>query len=222
VTPIVKICGLSSAATVETALAAGATAVGFVFFSKSPRNVGYEQARALGDQARGHARIVALSVDADDDALARIVEWLSPDILQLHGRETPSRVAEIRERFGRPTMKAIGVAAPADFAAATSYQTVSDFLLIDAKPPKNASLPGGNGLAFDWALARDFHPRTPWLLSGGLDPVNVAEAIALTGALGVDVSSGVESAPGVKDEGKIRAFIAAARGAFQRATEGVG
>ena len=221
-TPIVKICGLSSATTLDAALAAGATMVGFVFFAKSPRNIGYEQARALGAQVRGRARIVALTVDADDDALARIVEWLSPDILQLHGREAPSRVTEIRQRFGRPTMKAIGVAAPADFAAAAPYDGVADFLLIDAKPAKNALLPGGNGRAFDWALARDFRPRTPWLLSGGLDPDNVAEAITLTGARGVDVSSGVESAPGVKDESKIRALIAAARGAFQRAAEGVG
>jgi phosphoribosylanthranilate isomerase len=221
-TPIAKICGLSSATTLDAALAAGATMVGFVFFPKSPRNIGYEQARALGAQVRGRARIVALTVDADDDALARIVEWLSPDILQLHGRETPSRVTEIHQRFGRPTMKAIGVAAPADFAAAAPFDGVADFLLIDAKPAKNALLPGGNGLAFDWALARDFRPRTPWLLSGGLDPDNVAEAITLTGARGVDVSSGVESAPGVKDESKIRAFIAAARGAFQRAAEGVG
>src|SRR5271165_6053777 len=220
-TPIVKICGLSSAATVEAALAAGATMVGFVFFPKSPRNIGYEQARALGAQARGRARIVALSVDADDDALARIVETLSPEILQLHGRETPSRVTEICERFGRPTMKAIGVAAPADFAAAAPYDRVADFLLIDAKPPKNALLPGGNGLAFDWALAQGFSPKRPWLLSGGLDPDNVTEAIAETGAIGVDVSSGVESAPGVKDETRIRAFIAAAREAFQRAAEGV-
>jgi phosphoribosylanthranilate isomerase len=221
-TPIAKICGLSSATTLEVALAAGATMVGFVFFPKSPRNIGYEHARALGAQVRGRARIVALTVDADDAALARIVEWLSPDILQLHGREPPSRVTEIRQRFGRPTMKAIGVAAPSDFAAAAPYDGVADFLLIDAKPAKNALLPGGNGLAFDWALARDFRPRTAWLLSGGLDSDNVAEAITLTGARGVDVSSGVESAPGVKDENKIRAFIAAARGAFARAAEGVG
>ena len=221
-TPIAKICGLSSAATLEVALAAGATMVGFVFFPKSPRNIGYEQARALGAQVRRRARIVALTVDADDAALARIVEWLSPDILQLHGREPPSRVTEIRQRFGRPTMKAIGVAAPSDFAAAAPYDGVADFLLIDAKPAKNALLPGGNGLAFDWALARDFRPRTAWLLSGGLDPDNVAEAITLTGARGVDVSSGVESAPGVKDESKIRSFITAARGAFARAAEGVG
>ena len=220
-TPIVKICGLSTAATLEAALAAGADMAGFVFFPKSPRHVGYETARALGAQARGRARIVALSVDADDDALGRIIEALAPDILQLHGRESPSRVGEIRQRFGRPTMKAIGVAAPEDFAAAAPYDGVADFLLIDAKPPRDAALPGGNGLAFDWRLARRFSPKRPWLLSGGLDSDNVAEAIASAGAFGVDVSSGVESAPGVKDEMKIRAFIAAARSAFARATEGV-
>jgi len=220
-TPIVKICGLSTAPTLEAALAAGADMAGFVFFPKSPRHVGYETARALGAQARGRARIVALSVDADDDALGRIIEALSPDILQLHGRETPSRVGEIRQRFGRPTMKAIGVAAAEDFAAAARYDGVADFLLIDAKPPRDAILPGGNGLAFDWRLARRFSPKRPWLLSGGLDSDNVAEAIASAGVFGVDVSSGVESAPGVKDEMKIRAFIAAARSAFARATEGV-
>jgi phosphoribosylanthranilate isomerase len=220
-TPVVKICGLSTAATLEAALAAGADMAGFVFFPKSPRHVGYETARALSAQARGRARIVALSVDADDDVLDRIVEALSPDILQLHGGETPSRVGEIRQRFGRPTMKAIGVAAPEDFAAAAPYDGVADFLLIDAKPPRDAVLPGGNGLAFDWRLARRFSPKRPWLLSGGLDADNVAEAIASAGAFGVDVSSGVENAPGVKDEMKIRAFIAAARGAFAHATEGV-
>ena len=219
-TPIVKICGLSTANTLEAALKAGADVVGFVFFAKSPRHVGFEAARALGAQARGRARIAALSVDADDDALARIVEALAPDILQLHGRETPARVKEVGLRFACATMKAVGVAAPDDLAAADRYDGVADFLLIDAKPPKDAVLPGGNGLPFDWRLARDFAPRTRWLLSGGLDPGNVAEAIALTGARGVDVSSGVESAPGIKDEAKIVAFVAAAREAFARATEG--
>src|SRR5208283_2625133 len=208
-TPIVKICGLSTAPTLEAALAAGADMAGFVFFPKSPRHIGYEAARTLSAQARGRARIVALSVDADDETLARIVESLAPDILQLHGRESPSRVTEIRERFGRPAMKAIGVATAADFAAAAPYNNAADFLLIDAKPPKGAALPGGNGLAFDWRLAQGFSPKRPWLLSGGLDPDNVADAIAETGAIGVDVSSGVESAPGVKDEMRIKAFIAA-------------
>jgi phosphoribosylanthranilate isomerase len=221
-TPIVKICGLSSAPAVEAALRAGADVVGFVFFARSPRHVAFEAARALGARARGRARIAALSVDADDEALARIVEALAPDVLQLHGRETPARVKEIGRRFACATMKAVGVAAPGDLAAAARFDDVADFLLIDAKPPKDAALPGGNGLPFDWRLARGFSPRTPWLLSGGLDPGNVAEAIALTGARGVDVSTGVESAPGVKDEGKIAAFVAAAREAFARSKEPIG
>ncbi len=220
-TPIVKICGLSTSATLEAALAAGADMVGFVFFPRSPRCIGLETARSLGAQARGRAQIVALSVDADDDTLSLIVKALEPDLLQLHGRESPSRVKAIAARFGRSTMKAVGVAAPEDLAAARAYDGVADMLLIDAKPPKGAVLPGGNGLPFDWRLARDFSALAPWLLSGGLDAANVAEAIALTGARGVDVSSGVESAPGIKDEGKIAAFVAAARSSFARATAGV-
>jgi|SRR5271166_1630154 len=219
--PFVKICGLSTAASLEAALAAGAHMVGFVFFAKSPRNVSLKAARGLGERARGRARIVALTVDADDDALDAIVESLDPEVLQLHGRESPARVAAIRRRYGRAVMKAVGVGAPADFAAAAPYESVADYLLIDAKPARDAALPGGNGRAFDWRLAADFRPARPWLLSGGLDPVNVAEAIARTGARGVDVSSGVESAPGVKDGAKIAAFVAAARGAFARAAEGV-
>jgi len=220
--PIVKICGLSTSATLAAALDAGADMVGFVFFPKSPRHVDWGKARALGGQARGRAKIVALTVDADDDALKRIVDALSPDVLQLHGGESPARVKRIGELCARPTMKAIGVAARDDFAAAKPYEDVADMLLIDAKPPKDAALPGGNGLPFDWGLARNFAPRRPWLLSGGLDPDTVAAAIALTGARGVDVSSGVERAPGVKDEAKIRTFVAAARSAFARAAEGVG
>ena len=219
--PIVKICGLSTSATLAAALDAGADMVGFVFFPKSPRHVDWATARALGREARGRAKIVALSVDADDDALKRIVDALSPDVLQLHGRESPARVKRIGELCARPTMKAIGVSAREDLAAAEPYEGVADMLLIDAKPPKDAALPGGNGLPFDWGLARDFAPRRPWLLSGGLDPDTVAAAIALTGARGVDVSSGVERAPGVKDEGKIKAFVAAARSAFARAAVGV-
>jgi phosphoribosylanthranilate isomerase len=220
-TAFIKICGLSTPATLEAALEAGANMVGFVFFPKSPRHVDAETARRLGAQARGRALIAALSVEADDDALERIVEALSPDILQLHGRESPSRVSEIQERFGRRTMKAIGVAASADFAAAAPYDSVADFLLIDAKPPEDAAVPGGNGRAFDWPIARSFSPKRPWLLSGGLDPANVNEAILKTGASGVDVSSGVESAPGVKDEGRIKTFVAAAQLAFARAAAGV-
>jgi phosphoribosylanthranilate isomerase len=220
-TPTVKICGLSTALTLDAALEAGVDMVGFVFFSKSPRHIDWATARTLGRQARGHAKIVALSVDADDDTLKRIVEALSPDLMQLHGSETPARVKEIGVLFVRPTMKAIGVATRADLAAAQAYDGVSDYLLIDAKPPKGAALPGGNGRPFDWRLTQNFHAPVPWLLSGGLDPDNVAAAIALSGARGVDVSSGVESAPGVKDPAKIKAFVAAARRAFARVPAGV-
>ena len=212
-TPVVKICGLSTAAAVEAALDAGADMVGFVFFPKSPRHVGWETARALGRRARGRAKIVALSVDADDETLTRIAEALAPDILQLHGRESPPRVKQIGALFGRPAMKAISVAARDDLTAAEPYHGVADFLLVDAKPPRGAALPGGNGRTFDWGIARDLSMPTPWLLSGGLQPGNVAEAIAVTRARGVDVSSGVESAPGRKDPDKMRRFIQNARGA---------
>jgi phosphoribosylanthranilate isomerase len=220
-TPIVKICGLSTALTLDAALEAGADMVGFVFFSKSPRHIDWATARALGRQVAGRAKIVALSVDADDETLRRIVDALSPDLMQLHGSETPARVKEIGELFARPTMKAIGVATRADLAAAAAYEGVADILLIDAKPPKDAVLPGGNGRPFDWRLTQDFHAPLPWLLSGGLEPDNVEAAIALSGARGVDVSSGVERAPGVKDPARIRAFVAAARRAFARVPAGV-
>jgi phosphoribosylanthranilate isomerase len=221
-TPVIKICGLSTPPALEAALDAGADMVGFVFFPRSPRHLDWAKARALGRQARGRAKIVALSVDADDETLKRIVEALSPDLMQLHGRETPARVKGIRELFARPTMKAIGVAARADLAEADAYAGAADYLLIDAKAPKDAALPGGNGRPFDWSLTRDFHAPVPWLLSGGLDPDTVATAIERSQARGVDVSSGVESAPGVKDEARIRAFVAAARQAFARAPVGVG
>jgi phosphoribosylanthranilate isomerase len=221
-TPVIKICGLSTPATLDAALDAGADMVGFVFFPKSPRHLDWAKARDLGRQARGRAKIVALSVDADDGALKRIVEALSPDLMQLHGRETPERVKRIGELCGSLTMKAIGVATRADLAQADAYAGAADILLIDAKAPKDAALPGGNGRPFDWSLTRDFHAPVPWLLSGGLDPLTVEAAIALSGACGVDVSSGVESAPGVKDEARIRAFIAAARRAFARELIAVG
>jgi phosphoribosylanthranilate isomerase len=220
-TPVVKICGLSTAATLDAALEAGADMVGFVFFPKSPRHIDWATARALGRRVEGRAKVAALSVDADDETLERIADALSPDLMQLHGGETPARVKRIGELCARPTMKAIGVATGADLAAAEAYEGVADTLLIDAKPPKDAALPGGNGRPFDWSLTRGFHFPGPWLLSGGLDPETVAAAITLSGAQGVDVSSGVESAPGVKDPAKIRAFVAAARRAFARAPAGV-
>jgi phosphoribosylanthranilate isomerase len=221
-TPVVKICGLSTPATLDAALDAGADMVGFVFFPKSPRHLDWAVARALGRQVQSRAKIVALSVDADDETLKRIVDALSPDLMQLHGRETAERVKRIGELCSLPTMKAVGVAAHADLAQAEVYEGVADILLIDAKPPKDAALPGGNGRPFDWSLTHDFRSPRPWLLSGGLDADTVARAIALSGARGVDVSSGVESEPGVKDPAKIKAFVAAARRAFARSTAEVG
>ena len=216
---VVKICGLSTAPTLEAALSAGADLVGLVFFGRSPRFVPPERARELAAQARGRAKLVALAVDADDAALAAIVTAAKPDYLQLHGCESPARVEAIRRAFGVAVIKAIGVAEAADLKRADEYRDAADWLLVDAKPPKGAVLPGGNGLAFDWRLARRFAPGKPWLLSGGLDAANVGEAIALSDAPGVDVSSGVERAPGVKDEDKIKAFVAAARAAFARQAE---
>jgi phosphoribosylanthranilate isomerase len=218
--PVVKICGLSTASSLEAALTAGADMVGFVFFAQSPRHVSFDQARELGARARGRAKIVALSVDADDRALGGIVSSLQPDFLQLHGREAPERVAAIGRAFGLATIKAIGVAAPNDLAAAENYIEAADMMLFDAKAPKGATLPGGNGVPFDWRLLYGVAARRSYLLSGGLDPDNVAEAIVLSGARGVDVSSGVESAPGVKDNAKIADFIARARAAFSAAHQG--
>jgi phosphoribosylanthranilate isomerase len=208
---IVKICGLSSAATLDVALESGADMVGFVFFEPSPRNLSPVEAHALASLVRGRARKVALTVDADDAKLESIVDALTPDILQLHGKETPERVREIRSRFGIPVMKAIGVASPADLAKADAYAGVADTLLFDAKPAPEAVLPGGNGQVFDWPILKGFAADRPWMLSGGLDPTNVGEALTATGARGVDVSSGVERAPGMKDPARIAAFIAAVR-----------
>lgn len=208
---IVKICGLKTPETLEAAITAGADWVGFVFFAKSPRNVSLDEAKAIGKIVGSRAKKVALSVDADDAALADIEKALKPDFHQLHGHETPARVAAIRARFGRPVIKAIGIAEAADLETARAYETAADWLLLDAKPPKNAALPGGNGLTFDWQLLAGLDLEKPFMVSGGLDPSNVGEAIAISHPAGVDVSSGVETAPGVKDPAKIRAFIEAAR-----------
>jgi phosphoribosylanthranilate isomerase len=216
---IVKICGLSTSETIEAALAAGADELGFVFFPKSPRHVDLAQAARFAAQVGPRAARVALGVDASDSVLAAIVEALRPDLLQLHGRETPVRVAEIRTRFGIPVMKAVGVSGPGDLARAADYLPVVDRLLFDAKPPRDAALPGGNGVSFDWRLLAGLDLPKPYMLSGGLDPANVATAIAVTGAPGVDVSSGVERAPGVKDPALIHAFVAAARTAAPPAGE---
>jgi phosphoribosylanthranilate isomerase len=211
----VKICGLSTPETLEAALDAGADLVGFVRFPKSPRHVSLDLGRDLSRQARGRALRVVLLVDADDAAIADAVEALDPDLLQLHGRESPERAAAIRSRFGRPVLKAIGIADASDLAALGPYAGGVDHLLLDAKPPRDAgALPGGNGLSFDWRLLNGLDPGLSFMLSGGLNPGNVAEAVRLTGPRAVDVSSGVESGPGVKDPGKIEAFVKAARAAF--------
>ena len=207
----VKICGLSTPETVAAAVSAGAAYVGFVFFAKSPRNVSVEAARAMAVDVPPGVAKVALTVDADDAFLDGIVEAVPLDMLQLHGTESPDQVAGLRARHGLPVMKAVGVADAADLAALDTYAGVADQILVDAKPPREAALPGGNGLSFDWRLIANRRWPVPWMLAGGLTVDNVAEAMALTGARQVDVSSGVESAPGVKDAARIAAFIEAAR-----------
>lgn len=209
----VKICGLKTPDTLEAALAAGADMVGFVFFPPSPRHLGLEGARVLGEQVRGRALKVALTVDADDETIGAIVAALQPDLLQLHGKETTERVAVVRSRFGLPVMKALPIATRADLAPVRSYADVADRLIFDARAPQDATRPGGLGKPFDWRLLAGLDPGVPYMLSGGLDATNVAEALAVTQATGVDVSSGVERTPGEKDPEKIRAFIAAARAA---------
>lgn len=206
----VKICGLRTVADVAAVAAAGAAYAGFVFFPKSPRNLTIAEARVLALAAPAGLAKVALVVNADDALLDAITEAMPLDMLQLHGHETPERVAEVRSRYGLPVMKAVGVADEGDLAAVFDYSVVADQILIDAKPPKGAALPGGNGLSFDWRLVAQRRWLRPWMLAGGLTPDNVAEAIRLTNARQVDVSSGVESAPGVKDHARIAAFVAAA------------
>ena len=208
----VKICGLRTAADVQAAASGGAAYGGFVFFAKSPRHLGIDQARELTRNAPDGLAKVALVVDADDAFLDALLAECPFDMLQLHGHEPVARVAEIRARYGLPVMKAVGIAEAGDLDAAFEYSLVADQILIDAKPPKDAALPGGNGLAFDWRLVAQRRWLRPWMLAGGLTPENVAQAIALTNARQVDVSSGVESAPGVKDPAKITAFVRAATG----------
>jgi phosphoribosylanthranilate isomerase len=210
---LVKICGLSTPEALDVALDAGADMVGFVFFPPSPRNLSFKVAAALESRVRGRAKKVALSVDADDTLLSYIVDALGPDILQLHGSESPLRVAAIKAQFKLPVMKAIPVETKADLAATARYAAVADHLLFDARAPREATRPGGLGKPFDWHLLENLDPGVPFMLSGGLDAGNVGEALRITRAPGVDVSSGVERAPGEKDLDKIRAFIRAARDA---------
>ncbi|MTW16726.1 phosphoribosylanthranilate isomerase [Rhodoplanes serenus] len=207
----IKICGLSTAAGLDAAITAGADLAGLVVFPPSPRHVDLAAGRALAERARGRIAIVALTVDADDALLGDIVAEIVPDILQLHGRESPARVAAVRARFGRPVMKALPVATAADLAVVPAYAAVADRLLFDAKAPKDATRPGGLGQPFDWHLLERLDPGLAFMLSGGLDAANVAEALRITAAPAVDVSSGVERAPGDKDPEKIAAFVHAAR-----------
>ena len=208
----VKICGLTRPEDLHAVAQAGARYGGFVFFEKSPRNVSIAQARALALEAPPGLAKVALVVDAETALLDEITDQVPLDMLQLHGHEPPERVAEIRARYGLPVMKAVGVADAGDLPALDIYARVADQLLVDAKPPRGADLPGGNGLAFDWRLIAGRRWPVPWMLAGGLTPDTVAEAIRLTGARQVDVSSGVEDAPGRKSAAAIAAFVAAACG----------
>lgn len=217
----VKICGLRTEADVAAVAAAGAAYMGLNFFPRSPRFVELDLARDLALAAPPGLAKVALVVDADDATLDAIVARVPLDMLQLHGHETPARVAEIRGRHGLPVMKVLGVAGPEDLAPILDQALAADQIMIDAKPPKGAVLPGGNGVAFDWRLVAQRRWLKPWMLAGGLTPDNVAQAIRLTNARQVDVASGVESAPGVKDHARIAAFVAAAKGMAKGIAEGM-
>ena len=208
---IVKICGLKTPDALDAALAAGADMVGFVFFPPSPRNLDAATARKLGAQVAGRAQKVALSVDADDALMAASIKALRPDLLQLHGKEPPERVLALKKKFGLPVMKALPIAVKGDLERVARYAAVADRLLFDARAPREATRPGGLGKAFDWRLLQDVDPGVPFMLSGGLGADNLGEALRLARASGVDVSSGVERAPGMKDPDKIRAFVRAAR-----------
>ncbi|MBY0532489.1 MAG: phosphoribosylanthranilate isomerase [Xanthobacteraceae bacterium] len=210
---IVKICGIKDLAAMDAALEAGADMVGLVFFPASPRNVTPVEAEKLAARARGKAKVIALSVDADDTLIDAIEASVAPDMHQLHGSETAARVSELRTRTKKEMMKAIPVASASDLAPLASYEEVADWILFDAKAPKDATRPGGHGQAFDWSLLKNIKHTKPMMLSGGINPGNVASAIETVRPDAVDVSSGVESAPGVKDREKVFAFVRAARGA---------
>lgn len=207
----IKICGLTDPADIPAAIIAGASYVGFVFFPGSPRHLAPETAAAMAVTVPAGIMKVVLTVDADDAALDALTAAVPLDMLQLHGKESPDRVAQVKARYGLPVMKAIGIAAAGDLDQIERYSGVADQLLIDAKPPRGASRPGGNATVFDWRLLTGRRWPMPWMLAGGLNPGNVAEAIRLTGARQVDVSTGVESAPGVKDAARMRAFAEAVR-----------
>lgn len=208
---LVKICGIKDTAALEAARQAGADMVGFVFFPPSPRAVTANQAGMLARSYRDGPKRVGLFVDPDDAMLAATLAEVPLDILQLQGHETPARAGDVRARFGKPVMKALGIGSKADLARLADYADQVDYFLLDARPPPGSALPGGNAQAFDWALMKGEKPPRPWLLAGGLTPANVVQAITTSGAPGVDVSSGVERARGVKDPAAIAAFIAAAK-----------
>ena len=205
--PDIKICGLKTPEAVERAVARGASHIGFIFFAKSPRNIEPDLAGQLADAVRGRAKIVAVTVDADPDDLDEIVALLRPDILQLHGKESPERVLEVRAMYGLPVMKAFSVREAADLERIDPYIGIVERFLFDAKPPVGSELPGGNGVSFDWRLMQSLDASVDYMLSGGLNKDNVGEALRVTRAPGLDVSSGVESAPGVKDLAMIDAFF---------------
>ena len=208
---LTKICGLTTPDTLDAALDGGAAFVGAVVFEKSPRHIPPLHAATLFDRARKRAKIVAVLVDPDDALLTEVGLILRPDLIQLHGHETPQRAAEVRRLTGAGIIKALPIRTEADFASVSDWTDVADHLLFDARPPEGSNLPGGVGASFDWSLMRDRPLPANWFLAGGLDPQNVSEAVRISGAPMVDVSSGVESAPGVKDAGRIAAFIQAAR-----------
>lgn len=213
----IKICGLKTEEAVDRAVELGATHVGFIFFGKSPRHIEPADAGRLADRVRGRARIVSVSVNADNDELDEIIALIRPDILQLHGQESPERVLTIKATTGLPVIKAFSVQTADDLGKIDAYEGIANRFLFDAKPPKNSELPGGNGVSFDWTLLKSLDPSTDYLLSGGLNARNVGEALAIARPPGIDVSSGVESAPGVKDIRMMEEFFAAVRQAMQAA-----
>lgn len=214
--PDIKICGLKTPEAVDRAVERGATHVGFIFFGKSPRNIEPDLAGVLADRVRGRAKIVAVTVDADNDDLDEIIALVRPDILQFHGTESPERVLTVKAVTGLPVMKAFSIREPDDLKRIEPYIGIADRFLFDAKPPVGSDLPGGNGVSFDWRVLRTLDPNVDYMLSGGLNRDNIADALRETGARGIDVSSGVESAPGVKDLDKMDEFFAAVERASVR------
>ncbi|MDB5523515.1 MAG: N-(5-phosphoribosyl)anthranilate isomerase [Rhizobium sp.] len=213
----VKICGLKTEEAVDRALELGATHIGFIFFQKSPRHIEPADAGRLADRVRGRARIVSVSVDADNDDLDELIDLVRPDILQLHGRETPDRVLNIKATTGLPVMKAFSIQVADDLRKIETYDGIANRYLFDAKPPKDSELPGGNGVSFDWRLLATLDPSVDYMLSGGLNKDNIAEALAIARPRGIDASSGLESSPGVKDLKMMDEFFDAVHRAEQAA-----